>query len=69
MFLKTSTVSCSSHRLFLFCVMCVIRIVRTMVYQKYIVVQKKNCCVYLTDQEYVGHYEPQRDTIIPISIF
>jgi hypothetical protein len=27
----------------------------------------KNCCVYLTDQEYVSHYEPQRDTIIPIS--
>jgi hypothetical protein len=24
--------------------------------------------VYLTDQEYVNHYEPQRVTIIPISI-
>jgi hypothetical protein len=29
---------------------------------------KNNCCV-LTDQEYVSHYEPQRDTIIPVSIF
>jgi hypothetical protein len=28
----------------------------------------KNFCVYLTDQEYVSHYEPQRDTIIPISV-